>query len=97
MITDRYKFRIYVETPSGDQKASGFEVNAFVAQEAQWNPYDLCSDLMTAAMADGVTRSMAERIDVEREKLAAEISRQLTEHIMRAIKSRDLRNGYAQV
>lgn len=32
----------------------------------------------------------------EREKLAADISRQLTAHIMNAIKARDLRNGYPQ-
>jgi hypothetical protein len=91
-----YKFRLYVETPDCQEKCSAFDVDAYVARDAGWEPYDLCSDAMTAAMADGVTSRGAERIDAEREKLAAEISRQLTAHIMNAIKARDLRNGYPQ-
>lgn len=89
-----YKFRLYVEMPNGKQKASAFNVDAYVARDAGWEPYDLCSDAMTAAIADGVTSLGAARIDAEREKLAAEISRLMTAHIMDAIKSRDLRNGY---
>lgn len=76
--------------------ASAFNVDAFVAREAEWNPYDLCSDSMTAAIAGGVTQLGAQRIDSERQKLAAEVSKLLTEHILNAIKSRDLRNGYKQ-
>lgn len=91
-----YKFRLYVQTPDHQEKCSAFDVDAYVAREAGWEPYDLCSDAMTAAIADGVTSLGAQRIDTEREKLAADISRQLTAHIMNAIKARDLRNGYPQ-
>ena len=95
-MNTNYKFHLHVTLPNYDTRASAFEVDAFVAREAKWEPYDLCSDAMTAAIADGVTSLGAERIDAEREKLAADISRQLTAHIMKAIKSRDLRNGYEQ-
>jgi hypothetical protein len=95
-MNTNYKFYLQVQMPKGESKASAFEVDAFVAREAKWSPYDLCSDAMTAAIADGVTSLGAERIDAEREKLAAEISRKLMAHIMDAIKSRDLRNGYEQ-
>jgi len=95
-MNTNYKFHLHVTLPNYDTRASAFEVDAFVAREAKWEPYDLCSDAMTAAIAGGVTSLGAERIDAEREKLAAEISRQLTAHIMAAIKSRDLRNGYEQ-
>lgn len=95
-MNTNYKFYLTVQLPKGESKASAFDVCAFVAIEAKWEPYDLCNDAMTAAIADGVTSLGAERIDVEREKLAAEISRKMTARIMNAIKSRDLRNGYQQ-
>jgi len=91
-----YKFRLYVQTPDNQEMRSAFDVDAHVARDAGWEPYDLCGDAMTAAIADGVTSLGAQRIDTEREKLAADISRQLTAHIMTAIKARDLRNGYPQ-
>lgn len=91
-----YKFRLFVQTPDHQEKRSAFDVDAYVARDAGWEPYDLCSDAMTAAIADGVTGLGAQRIDAEREKLAADIARQLTAHIMDAIKARDLRNGYPQ-
>lgn len=96
MMNSNYKFRLYVETPNHDQKAVFFEVDAFVAMDFKWSPIDVCSDFMTAHMAGGVTSMGAERIDVERKKLAAEISEKLTNHIMDSIKSRDLKNGYTR-
>lgn len=96
-MNTNYRFHLTVEMPNGyDRKYSAFEVAAFVAQQAKWDRYDLCSDAMTAALADGVTSLGAERIDAEREKLAKDVAERLTEHIMNAIKSRDLRNGYEQ-
>lgn len=93
-MNTEYRFHLRVAMPTGEHIASAFNVDAYVAREAKWGRYDLCSDIMTAAIADGVTSLDALRIDTEREKLAAEISRQLTAHIMAALKSRDLRNGY---
>lgn len=95
-MNTNFKFYLTVVTPTGEQRQSAFQVEAFVAREAKWNRYDLCSDAVTACIVGGVTSLGAERIDAEREKLAADVSLQLTEHIMRAIKARDLRNGYAQ-
>jgi hypothetical protein len=95
-MNTKYKFHLHVTLPNYDTRASAFEVAAFVAREAKWQPHDVCSDAMTAAIVVGVTSLGAERIDAEREKLAADISRQLTAHIMAAIKSRDLRNGHPQ-
>ncbi len=95
-MNTQYRFRLSVEMPNGEQKHSAFNVDAYMARAAKWDPYDLCSDSMTAAIADGVTSLGAAKIDAEREKLATEIACVLTKHIMDAIKSRDLRNGYAQ-
>lgn len=95
-MNTQYKFHLHVQMPNGETRASAFNVDAYTAREAKWEPYDLCSDAMTAAISDGVTDLGAECIDTEREKLAAEISRLLTAHIMNAIKARDLRNGYQQ-
>ena len=95
-MNTQYKFYLHVQMPNGETKASAFNVDAYTARDSKWEPYDLCSDAITAAIADGVTSLGAERIDTEREKLAADISRQLTAHIMNAIKARDLRNGYPQ-
>ncbi len=92
----QFKFYLQVETPDHQRKCSAFNVDAHIAKEAQWNRYDLCSDSFTAAMVGGVTSLGAERIDVEREKLAREIAEALTTHIMDAIKASDLRNGYPQ-
>ena len=89
-----YKFTLYVETPDGDRKAMAFNVAAYLAEE--FKPYDLCSDAVTAIIAGGVTGYGADRIDAEREKLAADISRNLTRAIMKAIKADDKRNGYDQ-
>lgn len=72
----------------------GYSVDAFVAQDHGWGPYDLCRDAMTAMIADGVTRLGAARIDADREKLAKDIANGLTNAIMKALKSRDLENGY---
>ena len=94
-MNTEYRFHLRVAMPTGEHIASAFNVDAYVAREAKWDRYDLCSDALTAAIAGGVTSLGAQRIDAEREKLAAEISRQLTAHIMAALKSRDLRNGYA--
>jgi hypothetical protein len=91
-----YRFRLYVETPDRQEKISCFNVPAFVAEESGWIPQDVCDEPMTAFVMGGATRGMAARIDVEREKLARDISDQLTTHIMNSIKARDLRNGYAQ-
>ncbi len=82
--------------PDHQEVVSAFEVEAFVARESEWNPYDLCSDAVTAMLAGGVTSYGAARIDVEREKLAKEVSRALTLHILKSIQTRDLRNGYKQ-
>ena len=95
-MNTNYKFRLYVQTPDNHEKSSAFVVDAYTARDAGWEPYDLCSDAMTAYVASGVTAQGAARIDVEREKLAAEISRQITAHIMEQLQARDLRNGYGQ-
>jgi len=91
-----YKFRLTVQTPDHKEHCSAFDVDSKTARDSGFEPYDLCSDGKIAYAVGGVTTSGAERIDVEREKLAAEISRQITAHIMESIKSRDLRNGYRQ-
>jgi hypothetical protein len=95
-MNTNYRFCLHVEMPKGERKVSAFEVDAYVGRDAKWDPYDLCSDEITAALANGVTSLGAERIDAEREKLAKEISKHVTAHIMNAIKSRDLCNGYVQ-
>jgi hypothetical protein len=95
-MNDKYRFRLTVETPDHRHECSAFDVDAFIAKEAQWDRYDLCSDSFTAAIAGGVTSLGAQHIDVEREKLAKQIAEALTAHIMAAIKARDLRNGYEQ-
>ena len=82
--------------PNGESKAWRFNVDAYLARDAKWEPYDLCSDAVTAAMADGVTSLGAQRIDEDREKLAEEIARHICTGIMAQLKSRDLRNGYPQ-
>lgn len=95
-MNTNYRFYLTAISPNGSEQRSSYEVYAFIASEYKWSPYDLCTDSMTAAIADGVTSLGAQRIDAEREKLAAEISRRLTEHIMRAIKTHDTVNGYAK-
>jgi hypothetical protein len=92
----QYQFRLYVTTPMGTQMCSAFNVEAFVANDFGWKPYDLCSDSFTASMSGGVTHSQAMRIDNDREALAKQISESLTQRIMKSIKSEDLRNGYKQ-
>lgn len=90
-------YRIYVQVlPPGEYNTKGFayEVDAFMAEDFKWVPYDLCSDSMTALIAGGVTSRQAARIDADREKLAKDISNGLTNAIMKALKSRDLENGY---
>lgn len=96
-MNSKYQFILYVQLPNSyERKATGFNLDAYVARESKWEPYDLCSDATTALIAGGVTGGMAERIDVEREKLAREIAENLTAHIMKTIKSQDTRNGYPQ-
>lgn len=93
MMNDPYIFRLSVEMPNGERVVSAFNVAAHVAREFKWSRYDLCSDAVTATLVGGVDALGAKRIDAEREKLAAEVSRELTRHILDAIKSRDLRDG----
>ena len=89
-----YKLHLILKTPDQQQHLSSFEVPAHIAERYGWEPYDLCVDSMTANLAKGVTHFAAERIDGEREKLASEIAEELTKHILEALKSRDLENGY---
>jgi hypothetical protein len=96
-MSQNYKIHVYFETPDGKRLAAVYQVEAFVAERADWQRYDVCRDATSALVYGGVTDERAARIDVEREKLAREISDQLTEHILKGLKSRDLRNGYAQV
>jgi hypothetical protein len=43
-MNDKYRFRLTVETPDHRHECSAFDVDAFIAKEAQWDRYDLCSD-----------------------------------------------------
>ena len=96
-MNTNYKFRLYVQTPDHRPEiCSAFDVESKTARDYGFEPYDLCTDAMTAFAVGGVTSAGADRIDTEREKLASEIAKQLTAHIMESIKSRDLRNGYPQ-
>jgi len=93
-MNTRYRFELIVDMPSGEQKQACFEVEALVAKECLWEPYDRCSDGLSFLAGLGVSEDGAKRIDTQREKLAQEIAGRLTAHIMAAIKSRDLRDGY---
>jgi hypothetical protein len=95
-MNTNYKFRLTVETPDGQHKTVAFDVDAYTARHMEWEPYDLCSDALTAVAVGGVSKMGAARIDTEREKLAAEVAGKLTSHILNEIKSRDLHNGYEQ-
>jgi hypothetical protein len=95
-MNTKYKFYFSVLLPDYIKKSVAFELDAYEAREARWDPYDLCSDAMTAAIAGGITPLGARRIDTQREKLAAHIAPLLTDSIMKALKSRDLINGYEQ-
>lgn len=92
-MNNLYKFILSVEMPNGERVVSAIDVTAYVAREFKWGRYDLCSDADTATLVGGVDALGAKRIDAEREKLAAEVSRELTRRILDAIKSRDLRDG----
>lgn len=96
-MISKYQFLLYVQLPNSyERKATAFNVDAYVARESKWEPYDLCSDATTALIAGGVTGGIAERIDLEREKLAKEIAEHLTAHILKSIKAQDTHNGYPQ-
>lgn len=90
----QYRFTLSVECPDGNRYVEAFNVEAFAAKHLE--PYDLCSEPLTAMLAGGVMQLGAARIDTDRKQLAAQVSTALTEHILKAIKTRDLRNGYPQ-
>ena len=93
-MTTRYRFELIVDMPSGEQKQACFEVEALVAKECLWEPYDRCSDGLSFVAGLGVSEDGAKRIDAQRKELAKEIAGRLTAEIMDAIKSHDLRDGY---
>lgn len=93
-MNNQYQFALSVRCPNGKIHVQAFDVDAFAAK--QFEPYDLCSDPLTAMMAGGVLPSGSARINADRERLAKQISTALTEGILKAIKSRDLHNGYEQ-
>lgn len=89
-----YRFTLGVECPDGKRHVEAFNIEAYAAR--QWEPYDLCDNSLCAMMAGGVMKMGALRIDAEREKLAKQIAAKLTAAILKAIKARDLHNGYPQ-
>ena len=93
-MNTRYRFSLCVECPDGKRHHQDFIVDAFSAPELE--PYDLCSDPLSAMAMGGVMRMGAARIDTDRRRLAEQISASLTDGILKAIKGRDLRNGYEQ-
>lgn len=94
MLNTQYRFTLCVECPDGQRHIQDFNVGAFAAR--QLDPYDLCSEPLSAMMAGGVMQMGAARIDADRKRLAEQVAAALTDGILTAIKSRDLRNGYEQ-
>ncbi len=93
-MNDQYQFRLIAETPDGKQHIQAFRVEAFAAP--QFAAYDLCSEPISAMLAGGVMRQEAARINTERKALAYEIATRLTEAILTALATQDLKNGYTQ-
>jgi hypothetical protein len=93
-MNTQYRFTICVDCPDGKRHIQAFNVDAFAAPQLE--PYDLCSEPLSAMMAGGVMRIGAARIDADRQRLAEQVSAALTDGILNAIKGRDLRNGYEQ-
>ncbi len=83
-----------VEFPDGEWRTVVFAIDERAAPEL--NPYDLCSEPITPMAARRVMRMQADHIDKRRECLAQKVSAVLTNGIIKAIKSRDLRDGYKQ-
>lgn len=93
-MNTQYRFSLCVECPDGKRHIQAFNVDAFAAPQLQ--PYDLCSEPITAMMVVGVMSMGAARIDTDRKRLAEQVSAALTNGILNAIKGRDLQNGYEQ-
>lgn len=91
-MISQYQFHLSVTCPDGQRHTRAFIVEAFSAP--QFEPYDMCSEPLTAMMAGGVMPTGAARIDTDRKRLAEQIAAKITEGILNAIKGRDLNNGY---
>lgn len=59
-------------------------------------PIDVCTDNLTAFAVGGRTVQQAQRIKMDREGLARQISHQLTHSILKVIEEQDTRNGYSK-
>lgn len=42
-MNTQYKFHLHVQMPSGESNASAFNVDAYVARDAKWEPYAIKS------------------------------------------------------
>jgi hypothetical protein len=87
-----YEFRLAVDLPNGKRACSAFRVDSMMAQYLE--PMDVCTDNLTALALGGKTVQQAERIKVDRQRLASVISRNMTTAILRVLEEQDTVNGY---
>lgn len=90
-----YRFTVCVDAPGSTERiCRAFDVDPQVAPCLE--PYDQCSDPFTARLVGGLDTSEAAAVDALRKKLIDHIAQQISAGLMEALKSRDLRDGYAQ-
>jgi hypothetical protein len=87
-----YEFRLAVELPSGKRACSAFRVPSMMSRYL--DPIDVCTDNLTALAVGGKTVQQAERIKVDRQRLASDIARNMTTAILRVLEEQDTVNGY---
>ena len=88
-----YRFFFEIQFPDHTRKTVALEVSEEVA--TPFTPYDLADDALGEFLG-GLNRRAAAMRDGDRKHIADKIAGELSRHIMEAIKSKDLRNGYEQ-
>jgi len=87
-----FRFTLTCETPDGKIHRRAFIVDSEIP--TPFKSYDFCPDPAIARMVGGI--SSTARIDTDRERLARQISTEVTEGILTSVKSQDTKNGYPQ-